>query len=83
MKKTLFNIVFLLFFTASLFVGCAPAKVQKDQNVVTDEIKKISEPSGSYKDIEGKLKELDSLLKKGLISEDEYYKTRAKVLEDF
>jgi hypothetical protein len=81
-KKTLINIVVLLFFSTSIVIGCAPTKVQKDQNVVTDETKKIAEPS-SYKDIEGKLIELDTLLKKGLITEDEYYKTRAKVLEDF
>jgi len=83
MKKTLINIVVLLFFCASIVIGCAPTKVQKDQNVVTDETKKIAEPSGSYKDIEDKLIELDTLLKKGLITEDEYYKTRAKILENF
>ena len=83
MKKTLINIVVLLFFCSSIVIGCAPTKVQKDQNVVTDETKKIAEPSGSYKDVEGKLEELNSLLKKGLITEDEYYKSRAKVLEDF
>ena len=83
MKKTLFNIVILLLFSASIIIGCVPTKVQKDQNVVTDETKKITEPSSSYKDIEGKLEKLSSLLKKGLITEDEYYKTRAKVLEDF
>ena len=83
MKKTLFNIAVLLFFSASVIIGCAPTKVQKDQNVNTEETKKMAEPSGSYKDVEGKLQELDSLLKKGLISEDEYYKSRAKVLEGF
>ena len=83
MKKTLINIVVLLFFCASIVIGCAPTKVQKDQNVVTDETKKIAEPSGSYEDIEIKLEELNSLLKKGLITEDEYYKTRARLLEKF
>ena len=83
MKKTLFNIFVLLFFSASIVIGCAPTKVQKDQNVVTDETKEMAKPPSSYKDIEGKLIELDELLKKGLITEDEYYKTRAKVLEDF
>jgi hypothetical protein len=83
MKKTLFNIVVLLLFSASIIIGCVPTKSQNDQNVVTDEPKKITEPSERYKDIEGKLIELDILLKKGLITEDEYYKTRAKVLEDF
>ena len=83
MKKTLFNIVILLLFSASIIIGCVPTNVQNDQNVATDETKKIAEPSGSYKDVEGKLQELNALLKKGLITEDEYYKSRAKVLEDF
>jgi hypothetical protein len=83
MKKTLFSIVILLLFSASIIIGCVPTEIQKDQNVATDETKKIAEPSGSYKDVEGKLEELNALLKKGLITEDEYYKSRAKVLEDF
>jgi uncharacterized alpha/beta hydrolase family protein len=83
MKKMFFNIVVLLFFSASIIIGCAPTKVQKDQSLNTEETKKIAEPSGSYEDIEGKLIELDTLFKKGLITEDEYYKTRAKVLEKF
>ena len=83
MKKALYNIVVLLFFSASIIIGCMPQKVQKDQNVVTGETKEMAEPSGSYKDIEGKLEELNSLLKKGLITEDEYYKTRIKLLEEF
>ena len=82
MKKTLFNIVILLLFSASIIIGCVPTNVQNDQNVATDETKQIAEPSGSYKDVQGKLEELNSLLKKGLITEDEYYKSRAKVLED-
>ena len=83
MEKMLFNIVVLLFFSASIVIGCAPTKVQKDQNVNTEETKKITEPSRSYEDIEIKLEELNSLLKKGLITEDEYYKTRARILENF
>jgi len=83
MKKTLFNIAVLLLFSASIIIGCAPTKAQKDQDVNTEEAKKITEPSGSYKDVEKKLEELNSLLKKGLITEDEYYKTRAKLLEEF
>ena len=83
MKKAFIKIVVLLLFSALIIIGCAPTEVQKDKNVATDETKKIAEPSGSYKDIEGKLQELDSLLKKGLITEDEYYKSRAKVLEKF
>ena len=83
MKKTLFSIVILLLFSASIIIGCVPTEIQKDQSVATDETKKIAEPSGSYKDVEGKLEELNALLKKGLITEDEYYKSRAKVLEDF
>ena len=83
MKKTLFVIVVLLFFSVSIVIGCAPTNVQKDQNLNPEETKKVVEPSGSYKDIEGKLIELDALFKKGLITEDEYYKTRAKVLEKF
>jgi len=83
MKKTLSVIVVLLFFSASIVIGCAPTNVQKDQNLNPEETKKVVEPSSSYKDIEGKLIELDTLLKKGLITEDEYYKTRAKVLEKF
>lgn len=83
MKKLLINIVVLLFFFVSIVFGCAPTKAQKDQNVVTDKTKKKEVSSDSYKNIEGKLIELDTLLKKGLITEDEYYKTRAKVLEGF
>ena len=83
MKKTLFNLAVLLLFSASVIIGCAPTKVQKDQNVNTEETKKITEPSRSYEDIEIKLEELNSLLKKGLITEDEYYKTRARLLEKF
>jgi hypothetical protein len=83
MKKALCVIVALLFFSASIVIGCAPTNVQKDQNLNPEESKKVEEPSGSYEDIEGKLIELDTLLKKGLITEDEYYKTRAKVLEKF
>ena len=83
MKKTLFNIVILLLFSASIIIGCVPTEVQKDQNVATDETKKMAEPSGSYKDVEKKLEELNSLLKKGLITEDEYYKTRVRILDEF
>jgi len=83
MKKTFIKIVVLLLFSASIIIGCAPTEVQKDQNVATDETKKMAEPSGSYKDVEGELQELNSLLKKGLITDDEYYKSRAKVLEKF
>jgi hypothetical protein len=83
MKKTLSVIIVLLFFSVPIVIGCAPTNVQKDQNLNPEETKKVAEPSSSYKDIEGKLIELDTLFKKGLISEDEYYKTRAKVLEDF
>ena len=73
MEKILFNIVVLLFFSASIVIGCAPTKVQKDQNVNTEETKKITERSRSYEDMEKKLEELNSLLEKGLITEDEYY----------
>ena len=83
MKKTLFNIAVLLFFSASVIIGCAPTKVQKDQNVNTEETKKITEPSRSYEDMEKKLEELNSLLEKGLITEDEYYKTRVRILDEF
>ncbi len=83
MEKMLFNIVVLLFFSASIVIGCAPTKVQKDQNVNTEETKKITEPSRSYEDMEKKLEELNSLLEKGLITEDEYYKTRVRLLEEF
>jgi hypothetical protein len=83
MKKTLFNLAVLLLFSASVIIGCAPTKVQKDQNVNAEETKKITEPSGSYEDFEKKLKELNSLLQKGLITEDEYYKTRVRLLEEF
>lgn len=64
-------------------IGQAPKKNQKDQNVSAEETKKIIEPSKSYEDIEIKLEELNSLLKKGLITEDEYYKTRVRILEEF
>jgi len=83
MEKMLFNIVVLLFFSASIVIGCAPTKVQKDQNVNTKETKKITEPSRSYEDMEKKLEELNSLLEKGLITEDEYYKTRVRILDEF
>jgi hypothetical protein len=83
MKKTLFNIVVLLFFSASIVIGCAPTKVQKDQNLSTEKTKKKAEPSRSYEDIEGKLEELNALLKEGSITKEEYYKTRAKILEKF
>ena len=83
MKKTLFNLAVLLLFSASVIIGCAPTKVQKDQNVKTEKTKKVRAPSGSYEDIEKKLEELNSLFKKGLITEDEYYKTRARLLEEF
>ena len=83
MKKALYNIIVLLFFSASVIIECMQPKVQKDQNVVTSKTKEMAEPSVNYKDIEGKLEGLNSLLKKGLITEDEYYKTRAKVLEGF
>jgi len=83
MKKTLFNIVVLLFFSASIITGCAPTKVQKDQKLEADEAKKIAEPSQSYEDIEGKLKILNRLLNEGVITDDEYYKARAKILESF
>jgi len=83
MKKMLTNIVVLLFFFVSIIIGCASTKSQKDQNVVTDETKKVDVSSGSYKDIEDRLIKLNSLLKEGFITEDEYYKIRAKILEEF
>jgi len=83
MKKMIINIVVLLLFSASIIVGCVPTKARKDQNLGTDKTEKIAEPSGTYEDIEEKLKILNSLLKEGLITEDEYYKTRIKVLEKF
>ena len=83
MKKMIFNIVVLLLFSASIIIGCVPTKVQKDQSLGTDKTEKIVKPSESYKDIEEKLKILDKLLKDGLITKDEYFKIRAKVLEKF
>ena len=83
MKKMIFNIVVLLLFSASIIIGCVPAKVQKDQNLGTDKTEKIVKPSESYEDIEEKLKILDRLLKDELITKDEYYKIRARVLEKF
>lgn len=83
MKKTLVSIVVLLFFSASIIIGCAPTKAQKDQTLETVKKEKIAEPVEGYEDIEEKLILLNSLLKKGLITEDEYYKARAKVLEKF
>jgi hypothetical protein len=83
MKKTLFNIVLLLFFSASIVIGCAPTKVQKDQKVETDEVEKVAEPSQSYEEFEKKLIELNKLLENELITKDEYYKMRTKLLEDF
>ena len=83
MKKMIFNIVMLLLFSASIIIGCSPTKVQKNQSVGTDKTEKIIKPSGSYEDIEEKLKTLNRLLNEGLITKDEYYKTRAKLLEKF
>jgi hypothetical protein len=83
MKKVIFNIVVLLLFSASIIIGCAPTKVQKKQIVGTDKTEKTVKPSGSYEDIEEKLNTLNRLLNEGLITKDEYYKTRAKVLEKF
>ena len=83
MKKMIFNIVVLLLFSASVIIGCVPTKVQKNQSVGSDKTEKIVKPSRSYEDIEEKLKTLNRLLNEGLITKDEYYKTRAKVLEKF
>jgi hypothetical protein len=83
MKKTLFNIVVLLLFSASIIIGCAPMKVQKDQKLETDVVEKVAEPSQSYEEFEKKLIELNNLLEKGLITKDEYYKMRIKLLEKF
>ena len=83
MKKMIINIFVLLLFSASIIIGCLPAKVQKDQSVGTDKTEKIIKPSESYEDIEEKLKILDRLLKDGFITKDEYYKIRSRVLEKF
>jgi hypothetical protein len=83
MKKMIFNIIVILLFSASIIIGCVPAKVQKDQYIGTDKTEKIVKPSESYEDINEKLKILDRLLKDGLITKDEYYKMRARVLEKF
>ena len=83
MKKKIFNIVVLLLFSASIIIGCAATKVQKNQSPGTDKTEKIVKPSENYEDIEEKLKTLNRLLNEGLITKDEYYKTRAKVLEKF
>ena len=83
MKKMIINIFVLLFFSASIIIGCVPAKVQKDQSLGTDKTEKIVKPSESYEDIEEKLKILDRLLKDGFITKDEYYKIRSRVLEKF
>ena len=77
------NIVVLLLFSASIIIGCVPSKIQKDQKLHTDKTEKIAEPSATYGNVEEKLKTLNRLLNEGLITEDEYYKTRAKVLEKF
>ena len=83
MKKMMINIVVLLLFSASMIIGCMPSKVQKDQKLRTDKLEKIVAPSETYGNVEEKLKTLNKLLNEGLITEDEYYKTRAKVLEEF
>jgi uncharacterized protein YxeA len=83
MKKMIFNVVVLLLFSASIIIGCVPTKVQKDQSLGTDKTEKIVKPSESYENIGEKLKTLNRLLSEGLITEDEYYKARAKVLEKF
>jgi hypothetical protein len=79
----IFNIVVLLLFSTSIIIGCVPSKVPKDQKLRTDKTEKIAEPSETYGNVEEKLKTLNRLLNEGLITEDEYYKTRAKVLEEF
>ena len=83
MKKTLINIVVLLFFSASIIIGCAPTKAQKDQSLETAKKVKISEPAKTYEDIRERLEALNKLLKDELISEDEYYQTRSRLLEEF
>jgi cytochrome c-type biogenesis protein CcmH/NrfG len=83
MKKKFINIAVLMIFSASIILGCVPAKAKKDQSLESEDTKKITEPSVSYEVLEEKLKELNTLLKKGLITEDEYYKTRARLLEEF
>jgi hypothetical protein len=83
MKKMLFIIVVLLLFSASIIIGGEPKKVQKDQSLGTDKTEKIVKPKGGYEDVEEKLKILNKLLKDELITKDEYYKIRAKVLENF
>lgn len=83
MKKTFFNIVVLLIFSASIIIGCVPNKVQKDQSLETEKKEKISEPSKSYEDIKEELEALNKLLEDGSITKDEYYKTRARLLEEF
>lgn len=79
----IFNILVLLVFSASIIIGCVPTKARKDQNLGNDQTEKMVEPSKTYENIEEKLRTLNRLLKEGLITEDEYYKTRAKVLEKF
>ena len=83
MKNTFINILVLLFFSASIITGCVPTKVQKDQNLETTKKEKISEPAKTYEDIRERLEALNKLLKDELISEDEYYQTRARLLEEF
>jgi len=79
----IFNIVVLLLFSVSIIIGCVPTKARKDQNLGTKKTEKIAEPSRAYEHVEEELKTLNRLLKEGLITEDEYYKIRAKVLEKF
>ena len=83
MKKMIFNIVVMVLFLASIIIGCATTKVQKDQSLGTDKPEKIVKPSENYEDIEEKLRVLDKLLKDGFITKDEYYKIRSRVLEKF
>jgi Short C-terminal domain len=49
----------------------------------SDEKEKTTETSGNDEDIEKKLEKLNILLKKGLITQDEYNEKRAKLLESF
>jgi hypothetical protein len=83
MKKSLFNIVVLLLFSASIIIGCASTKDQKAQSLSTDKTKHTTEAYGTWEDIDKKLERLNSLFKKELISEKEYYETRRKLLDSF
>ncbi len=81
MKKTLFNLGVLLLFLVLTIIGCGTAKVQKEQSLDTDKTKITAEGYSTWEGIEEELRTIDSLYKKGIISQDEFYRIRRDLLD--